>query len=65
MCKVGNRDTRAFENVARFGPSQAERGQFVADVGDLHIIGDDEVIEQLQYFVPLCCSVSTSNESPR
>src|ERR1035437_7002127 len=54
MCKVGNGDTGTFEDSARFGSSQAERGQFVAGVGDLYVVGDDEVIEQLQYFVPLC-----------
>ena len=54
MYEIGNGDTGAFENVARFRPGQADRGQFVADVGDLNIVGDDVVIEQLQYFVALC-----------
>src|SRR5450756_369776 len=54
MCKVGNGDTRAFENRVRFGSGQADCGELVADVGDLHIVGDDEVIEQLQYFASLC-----------
>src|ERR1019366_5374626 len=54
MCEGGNGDTGAFENRVRLGSGQAERGQFVADVGDLHIVGNDEVIKQLQYFVSLC-----------
>src|ERR1017187_308887 len=54
MCEGGNGDTGAFENRVRFGSGQAERGQFVADVGDLYVVGDDEVIKQLQYFVSLC-----------
>src|SRR5260370_34464343 len=53
MCEVGNGNTGAFENRARFRSGQAEGGESSADVGDLHIVGDDEVIKQLQYFVSL------------
>src|SRR5208282_3734661 len=53
VCEIRNGDTGAFENMARLGPGQTERGEFVADVGDLNIIGDDIVIEELQYFVSL------------
>ncbi len=46
-------DSRCAQHELRLRPAQAERGEFVADVGDLNIVGDDVVIEQLQYFVSL------------
>src|ERR1035437_11066823 len=54
MCEGGNGDTGAFENRVRFGSGQADCGELSADVADLHIVGNDEVIKQLQYFVSLC-----------
>ncbi len=53
MCEIGNGDPGAFENIARLGTGQAESGEFVADVGDLDIVGDDVAIEQLQDVVAL------------
>src|SRR6202165_4522400 len=53
VLEIGNGDTSSFENMARFGSGQAERGKFVADVRDLNIVGDDVAIEQLQHFFSL------------
>src|SRR5258708_15082375 len=52
-CEFGNGDTGAFENMARFGSSQSEPGEFIADVGDFNIVGNDVVVEQLQHFFAL------------
>ena len=50
VCEIGNGDTGTFENLSRFGTGQPDCGEFIADVGELDIVGDDVVIEQLQYF---------------
>src|ERR1039458_1788571 len=46
-------DSSFSQHELRLRSGQAERGEFVADVGDLNIVGDDVAIEELQYFVSL------------